>query len=380
MAIDRRQFIIGAAALASPLFGRIAGARSRVPLSRPTLSPVLVQYQLDEPKSRIAMTQGERSRTVPFEGAEIKSLLEKYLPLMCRLSTGGERQELNDLARKLYISLWRPVDSFALPGSSIFIRTAGGLNGLPFESLHDNGAFVGQRFKMRYLAGSASAASISATLPLAPGRGLIYAPINRRGLEVRKLDSAFAEARQIPALFNRVQWTIRAGQHANKAEFFRDVREPFSVLHIATHGMTDRVSGATGLVFRKPPSDIATERDRIELLSPPEVRQTRAQGRLVVLAACDSGLEPARAMNDMESIGGAFLAAGVAEVIAARWKIDDIATLAFMKSFYQSLGRGRDTASALRAARASMIHSPYLPFQHPHFWSPFVSLTSTMFS
>jgi CHAT domain-containing protein len=104
------------------------------------------------------------------------------------------------------------------------------------------------------------------------------------------------------------------------------------------------------------------------------------RGRLVVLSACDSGLEPARAMSDMESVGDAFLTAGVGEVIAARWKIDDMATLAFMKSFYESLGRGRDTASALRSARASMIHSPYLPFQHPHFWSPFVSLTSTVVS
>jgi CHAT domain-containing protein len=326
------------------------------------------------------MTQGERGRTVPFEGAEIKSLLEKYLPLICRLSTGGERQELNDLARKLYISLWRPVDSFASPGSTIFIRSGGVLNGFPFESLQDNGAYVGQRFKVRYLAVSASAGSASTPPPLAPGRGLIYAPINRRGLEVQKLDSACVEARQIPTLVKSVQWTVRTGEHANKAQYFRDVSEPFSVLHIATHGIADPESGAIGLVFRKPPSDNATERAGIELLSPTEVRRMSLRGRLVVLSACDSGLEPARAMSDMESVGDAFLTAGVGEVIAARWKIDDMATLAFMKSFYESLGRGRDTASALRSARASMIHSPYLPFQHPHFWSPFVSLTSTVVS
>jgi CHAT domain-containing protein len=380
MAIDRRQFILKAAALTSPLFGRTPGGRGRDSSSRPRASPVVVEYHADGPNAGIAMTQGERSRTVPVNATEIKSLLEQYLPLMCRLSTGSERRELNELACKLYIHLWRPVDFFASAGSSIFIHSAGAFSGLPFESLRDNGVFVGQRFKVRYLAGSPSTASMSTPPPLAPGPGFIYAPINRRGLGVSRLDSACAEARQIPALFTRVQWTIRTGQLANKAEFFRDVREPFSVLHIATHGMTDPGSGATGLVFRKPPSEIPTERSGIELLSPAEVRETRLRGRLVVLAACDSGFDPTRAMKNMENIGDAFLAAGVVEVIAARWKIDDLATLAFMKSFYQSLGRGRDTASALRSARAGMIHSPYLPFQHPHFWSPLVSLTSTIFS
>jgi CHAT domain-containing protein len=380
MAIDRRQFVMGAATVASPFFCGSATARQRVPFSRATLSPVLVQYQLDVQRAGIFMTQGERSRNVAVDGAEVKRFVEKYLTLISRLSTGGERQDLNDMARKLYVSLWQPVNSFAAPGSSIFIRSQGPLNRFPFESLHDNGVFVGQRFKVRYLASSVSVASVSALPLLAPGRGFIYVPINRRGFGVQKLDSACVEARQIPTLLKSVQWTVRIGQHANKAEYFRDLSEPFSILHVATHGIVNPESGATGLVFRKPPSEIATERGGIELLSPAEIRQTPLQGRLVVLAACDSGLEPTTVMNDMESVGDAFLAAGVGEVIAARWKIDDIATLAFMRSLYQSLGRGRDTASALRTARASMIQSPYLPFQHPHFWSPFVSLTSTMFS
>src|SRR5260370_40174908 len=113
------------------------------------------------------------------------------------------------------------------------------------------------------------------------------------------------------------------------------------------------------------------------MLNSDEYHQTRLQDRLVVLAACESGLETT--MKDMESISDAFLAAGVGEVIATRWKIDDLETLAFMKSFYGSLGRGQDPTSALRTARASMIQSRYLPFQHPHFWSPFASLTSTVF-
>jgi CHAT domain-containing protein len=381
MAANRRQFILQTAALAPPFLCAAASASARLQSSRPASKPVLVEYQMDQPKLTISITQGLRTLLVAVDGEEIMALSEKYRRLICRLSTGAERQQLNALAQQLYVRLWRPVGSFALPGSTIFIRRDGILNDLPFESLLDDGTFLGQRFKVRYLARSAASkvAPTSPSPPLTSGRALIYAPINRRGLEVRKLDSANLEVRQIPLMLKSVRWTVRTGRHANKEEYFRDVSEPFSVLHIATHGMTNPATGATDLVFRKPPSEGATGRTGIELLSTAEVRRTHLKGRLVVLAACDSGLESIRAMNDMESIGEAFLSAGVVEVIAARWKIDDLATLTFMESFYQSLGRGRDTASALRAARASMIQSSYLPFQHPHFWSPFLSLTSTVF-
>jgi CHAT domain-containing protein len=381
-AIERRQFIRAAAGtLSLPLLARtLSGSSQAIQSQRDGSGAVVIQYRLDQPDAAIFLTHGGRSSLFPLDGSEIQSLVEKYLPLICESSSDRDRQNLNDLARSLYSRLWKPIDSAVPPGSNIFIQGSGILRKLSFESLHNDGPFLGQRFKIRYLVESAVAASGLHLPPLSPGRGLIYAPIDRRGLEVRKLDSARIEAHQIPALLKGVQWTVRIGQQANKSEYTRDVSQPFSVLHIATHGMVDPASGTIGLVLRRSAADSVARRDGIEVLTPAEIRQIELKGRLVVLASCDSGTQRTGASGGTESVGAAFLASGAVEVVVARWTIDDLATTAFMESLYGSLGRGRDTASALRTARASMINSPYVPLRHPHFWAPFASLTSAVFS
>ena len=154
-----------------------------------------------------------------------------------------------------------------------------------------------------------------------------------------------------------MDWGVRIGKDANKATYYRHLSEPFTVLHIATHGISDNASDSSGLVLRRAATLGAGDFDGIEILGTQEIRKSRLNGRLVVLAACDSALSAAS-----DTLALAFLSAGVTEVVAARWKIDDLATKAFMTEFYKSIATGRSTASALRTARAAMIQSPYLLF------------------
>jgi CHAT domain-containing protein len=69
----------------------------------------------------------------------------------------------------------------------------------------------------------------------------------------------------------------------------------------------------------------------------------------------------------------AFLRAGAHNVIGALWEVNDSAAPQLMDSFYSELSRGQDTASALRAAKLSLLHSkdPQSVFRKPYYWAPF---------
>lgn len=50
------------------------------------------------------------------------------------------------------------------------------------------------------------------------------------------------------------------------------------------------------------------------------------------------------------------------------WKVDDKATAALMKLFYEHLLRGRSPAQAMRSAAEEMRAA----HAHPFFWAPFI--------
>ena len=59
----------------------------------------------------------------------------------------------------------------------------------------------------------------------------------------------------------------------------------------------------------------------------------------------------------MVGIARAFLAAGARSVIVSLWAIDDKATLAFMKVFYEHLAAGQSTSTSLHQAMKWMRKS-----------------------
>src|SRR5262249_62218297 len=56
--------------------------------------------------------------------------------------------------------------------------------------------------------------------------------------------------------------------------------------------------------------------------------------RLVVLAACRSGLPRQHAADEFTSLPGAFLVAGAAGVIASLWPVDDGASYLLMEEYF----------------------------------------------
>ena len=72
----------------------------------------------------------------------------------------------------------------------------------------------------------------------------------------------------------------------------------------------------------------------------------------------------------MVGIARAFLGAGARSVVATLWAIDDDATLAFMKKFYEHLVAGQSASKSLSHAMKWMRESE--DFKAVKHWASFV--------
>ena len=77
--------------------------------------------------------------------------------------------------------------------------------------------------------------------------------------------------------------------------------------------------------------------------------------RLIILAACGTGVGPAFHGEGALSVARPFLVAGVPFVIATLWDVDDAASRAFFVALHRRLAAGQAPASALRETQIDAI-------------------------
>lgn len=144
----------------------------------------------------------------------------------------------------------------------------------------------------------------------------------------------------------------------------------YPILHFATHGVVDPHDPAvSGLLL----SQVNAQGESVNgLLLNREIQQLKLSAELVVLSACESGVEAHSAAHESNSIAHSFLQAGAHRVVASLWKVNDAATAELMKLFYQKLFDGPTLrpAEALRAAQLEMSQAGR--WRHPFYWAGFV--------
>ena len=108
------------------------------------------------------------------------------------------------------------------------------------------------------------------------------------------------------------------------------------------------------------------------LLTALEVAALDLRGtELVVLSACDTARGDLGGGEGVLGLHRAFLVAGAQTVVSTLWPVDDAATAAFMRRYYERLGRGEPRIAALHATMADLRRDPAT--RHPFFWAPFVA-------
>lgn len=89
---------------------------------------------------------------------------------------------------------------------------------------------------------------------------------------------------------------------------------------------------------------------------------------LVVLSACETGINAVAAGDELLGLTRGFLRAGAAALVLSLWQVDDAATADLMAVFYEKLRLGLVPAAALRFAQLQIMQL----YPHPFFWAPFI--------
>jgi CHAT domain-containing protein/ATP/maltotriose-dependent transcriptional regulator MalT len=186
------------------------------------------------------------------------------------------------------------------------------------------------------------------------------------------LPSALAEASAIRTTFG-TSARVFTGLDATESRA-KDVAASADVLHFAAHAIASEDSPLDSFITLG-----SASRNENGLLQAWEVMtQMRLRSRIVVLSACDTASGRDAAGEGLIGLTRAFHYAGAPSVIASLWPVNDKATAALMKSFYQALAAGELPDEALREAQLEMLddsESFWLPrrrhWNHPFYWAGF---------
>lgn len=137
----------------------------------------------------------------------------------------------------------------------------------------------------------------------------------------------------------------------------------FRVVHIASHGLFGGSPEENFIVTYDKQLDMGT---LSEMLRPKQLSEAPVE--LLVLSACQTAEG-----DDRTPLGlaGIALQSGARGSIGSLWPVDDAATQALMRRFYDGLrDPGTTKGQALRQAQVELLHTP--AWRHPYYWAPFI--------
>jgi CHAT domain-containing protein len=216
-------------------------------------------------------------------------------------------------------------------------------------------------------------------------------------LSFAPLAGALAEATDLQQYFSTPPLT---GREATKSALAA-LTGP-AMLHVATHGFYTRDPGARPTLGNPAPArDIVMSHDQ-PWLTPTPVSETPAEGldraglamaganqgaqgivtarelagfdwwgtKLVVLSACETGVESVPSGDGVYGLRRALVLAGAESQVVSLWSVSDSSAPELMREYYGELARGAGRAEALRQAKLRMMQQ--LRYAHPYYWAAFI--------
>jgi CHAT domain-containing protein len=179
------------------------------------------------------------------------------------------------------------------------------------------------------------------------------------------LPSAKDEAKEIAPLYKNSK--ILVENQATKEAFKANLQNA-DVIHFAGHYIVEEKNSLlSSLVLAgetKEESDLAN----YEIIS-----ENFSQTRLIILSACETGIETYYNGEGMMGASRTFLAKNVPLVIASQWKVETKASKKLMVHFHQLRKNEKlSTAEALRQAQLTMLKEEN--YNQPYYWAAFTTL------
>lgn len=139
---------------------------------------------------------------------------------------------------------------------------------------------------------------------------------------------------------------LLVGKDASEAYLKKTGASHFSIVHFATHALTDEVEPNRSFVLLAPG---AAQEDG--LLQIREITGLDLQGKTVVLSSCSSASGEILRGEGVMGLARAFFQAGAHTVVASLWPLRDDHGAALFDHFYRHIAEGKSVAAALQAAQ-----------------------------
>jgi CHAT domain-containing protein/tetratricopeptide (TPR) repeat protein len=182
-----------------------------------------------------------------------------------------------------------------------------------------------------------------------------YPELREASVEIKSIEKHFPEDRQ----------QVFARERATPAAYLASNPDRFSYIHFVAHGTASRTSPLDSAIVL---SSTNNQEDSFKLYARDIIRQS-LHAQLVTISACYGAGVRAYSGEGLVGLSWAFLHAGSHNVIGALWEVSDESTPQLMDALYDGLSKGQSPASALRAAKLSLLHSN--KFNKPFYWAPF---------
>jgi CHAT domain-containing protein len=196
------------------------------------------------------------------------------------------------------------------------------------------------------------------------------------GDSLDNLPSAREEAFAVAEAFATPAYLGDQATKSRLVQLLDNHEEPWDVVHIACHGQFDSSQplksgvdlAANGVVHDHP---IAQGRLKPipDRLTVEDMLKWKLRADLVVLSACDSGVNERKHGDELIGLTRALIYAGTASVVVSLWLVNDLSTLILMSALYKELATGLNKAQALQRAQQAlmtMIKADVIEYMNTH--------------
>ena len=346
----------------------------------------IVQYAVLEDKLLIWVVSQTNvsSREVPLSSRALDEKVKDYLQAVNKPFSGIDAS-LEAVAKELHRLLITPIEPLLDKTKLVCIVPDKILHFLPFGALisETTGRYLVQDLLLEVSPSSSIFIDCSITASQKAGRD------NERLLSVgdpsfnpqafpalQRLASAKREAEAVAACYSPT-YRLLLDKDATERRIRSEILK-FNVAHFATHYLPDeRNSMLSEMVLASPPGVKVSDKEDDGVWQIHEIYKMKLpQMRLVVLSACQTGIEHQYGGEGAVSVARPFIAAGVPLVVATLWPVDSEASEKLMVSFhrYRRLGGGLSTVEALRRAQLDLLGGEDGRYHHPYYWAAFTAI------
>jgi len=291
----------------------------------------------------------------------------------------GRTASSNALAAKLFDTLVGPVVPAIKAGDVVCIIPDKFLHRLPFAALVSpaTGKYLIEEWTVFYAPSLNVLWHCSETgREKAPSsRGTVLSIGNpafdfKRYPDLYPLHSAEREARTVAELYGRSDLLL--GPRATKDRVVREMNSA-EIIHFAGHYVVDQSSPLLSrMVLASHENESGADDQGRDLAAFEIIKQRLDHTSLVVLSACQTGLDKYYDSEGAVGLAQSFIAAGVPLVVASQWPVDSDATATLMVNFHRYRKSGSSTFESLQKAQVKMLQGSDEVYRSPYYWAAFL--------